>query len=151
MWEKLTRQQIGKYAEYLAKMELTKYGLDVYTAEVDDKGIDCIVKLDDRYIDIQIKSVRNSGYIFYQKDKFILRENLYTIVVIFSFSSNLPKIFMIPSTVWIIPNKLFVSRDYAKPEQKSQPEWGINLSKKNIEKLHEYRISNTIRKLKEQS
>jgi len=38
-WSKLNHLQLGKYAEYLVKMEFTRYGFDVYATEVDDKGI----------------------------------------------------------------------------------------------------------------
>ena len=43
-WDKLNHLQIGKYAEYYVKMVLTQYGFDVYSAEVDDKGIDFIIR-----------------------------------------------------------------------------------------------------------
>lgn len=32
-WSKLSAMQLGKYAGYFAKMELTSYGFDVYTSE----------------------------------------------------------------------------------------------------------------------
>lgn len=43
-WNALNNLQLGKYAEYYAKMELSSYGFDVYSSEVDDHGIDFIVK-----------------------------------------------------------------------------------------------------------
>ncbi len=45
-WGKLNHLQLGRYAEYFVKMEFTRHGFDVYSAEVDDKGIDleCISK-----------------------------------------------------------------------------------------------------------
>ena len=36
-WDRLNSLQIGKYAEYLAKMEFTSYGFDVFKSEVDTK------------------------------------------------------------------------------------------------------------------
>jgi hypothetical protein len=36
----LTPQKLGTFCEYYAKMALTSYGMSVYTAEVDDHGID---------------------------------------------------------------------------------------------------------------
>lgn len=58
-WDKLNHLQIGRYAEYLAKMELTAYGCDVYSSEVDDRGIDFVVRKDsEHYFDIQVKSLR---------------------------------------------------------------------------------------------
>ncbi len=47
----------GKRQEYVVVAELLKRGFDVYMTLVDDKGIDCIIRLDERtYIDIQIKA-----------------------------------------------------------------------------------------------
>jgi hypothetical protein len=43
-WKCLNPRQIGKYAEYFVKMELTMHGLDIYSSEVDDKGIDFVAR-----------------------------------------------------------------------------------------------------------
>ncbi|WP_289600611.1 hypothetical protein [Allofournierella massiliensis] len=51
----------------------------------------------------------------------------------------LPDCYVIPSQTWTIPNALFVERNYDKPGQKSAPEWGINLSKKNLPLLEPYK------------
>ena len=44
-WSELSKQQIGRYAEYYAKMEFASYGFEVYTSEVDDHGVDFVAKL----------------------------------------------------------------------------------------------------------
>lgn len=44
IWSKLNRMQLGRYAEYYAKMEFSSYGFDVYTSEVDDHGVDFVAK-----------------------------------------------------------------------------------------------------------
>ena len=46
-WSELSAMQLGRYAEYYAKMEFTSYGFDVYTSEVDDHGVDFIAKSKD--------------------------------------------------------------------------------------------------------
>ena len=38
-WSRLNHLQLGRYAEYFIKMEFTALGFDVYSAEVDDKGL----------------------------------------------------------------------------------------------------------------
>lgn len=43
-WSKLNSLQLGRYAEYYSKMEFASYGFEVYTSELDDHGIDFIVK-----------------------------------------------------------------------------------------------------------
>jgi Tfp pilus assembly protein PilZ len=144
-WSKLNFLQLGQYAEYFAKMEFTLLGFDVYEAEVDDKGIDFVIRRDEnKYYDIQVKSTYKGGYIFIQKDKFDLKDNLFLVIVLF-IEENPPNLYLIPSTVWLKPNSLFVSHDYI--GKKSKPEWGINLSKKNMILLYEYTFDKVAEKL----
>jgi hypothetical protein len=49
-WSNLNHLQLGRYGEYFAKMEFTKTGFEVFTAEVDNKGIDCIVRKNEEEI-----------------------------------------------------------------------------------------------------
>lgn len=144
-WDRLTPLQLGRYAEYFVKMEFTLAGFDVYTPEVDERGIDFIIRKDEEtYYDIQVKSVRGLKYIYFPKDKFKPRKNLLAAIVIF-FKDERPKIYLIPSTVWFTPNDLFVSRyDMGK---KSKPEWGLNLSKKNMPLLAEFEFDRKVRTL----
>ena len=135
-WSRLTPQRIGKYAEYFVKMECTLYGFDVYSAEVDDKGIDFVIRKDhEKYYDIQVKSARDLNYIFMQKSKFELRDNLLLAVAYFT-DDQAPDLFLIPSIVWLTPNKCFVSRDFE--GKKSDPEWGIYVTPKTYPLLAEY-------------
>lgn len=132
-WHRLTPLQLGRYAEYFAKMEFTLHDFAVYTADVDDQGIDFVVRRSsDRYYDVQVKSCRNLNYIFFRKDKFNLRPNLLAVIVLF-IDGKAPGLYLIPSTAWSEPNALLVSRDYA--GKKSKPEWGLNLSQKNLSLL----------------
>jgi len=58
-WSAISPLHLGRYAEYFVKMECARAGLDVYSSEVDDRGIDFVIRRDvDRYYDIQVKSVR---------------------------------------------------------------------------------------------
>lgn len=148
-WDKLNHLQIGRYAEYLAKMELTAYGCDVYSSEVDDRGIDFVVRKDsEHYFDIQVKSLRmgKSNYVFMTKDEFILKENLFLCLILFQ-TNEQPSIYLIPSIVWQNTNSLFVSRDYDKPGQKSHPEWGLNISKVNLPLLAPYEFCKQVQTL----
>ena len=141
-WNDLSPLQIGKYSEYIAKMEFILYGFDVYSPELDDKGIDFIVRKDDSfYFDIQVKAVRDFNYIYFQKSKFQIRENLYAFILIYRKELK-PSMYLIPSNIWNKPNKLFVSRDYK--GKKSVPEFGINLSEMNLPKLDEFIFEKTI-------
>lgn len=116
----LNSLQLGRYAEYFVKMEFTLFDFDLYTSEVDDRGIDFVIRNDqERYYDIQVKSVYKAKYIFFPKDKFKLRDNLLAAVVIFV-DWEAPKLYLIPSTAWQKLNTLMVGRDYEL--KKSKPE-----------------------------
>lgn len=145
-WSKLNSLQLGRYAEYYAKMEFASYGLEVYTCEVDDHGVDFIIKdKAGRFCEIQVKSLRNSGYVYMPKSKFdIENRNLYLTLLLFENGNN-PDIFLIPSEAWKVPNEIFVDRNYDKPGQKSAPEFGINISKKNYETLEIFKFSESIK------
>lgn len=141
-WSRLTGQQLGRYAEYLVKMEFTLCGCDVYSAEVDDKGIDFVVRTEGgQYYDVQVKSARDCNYIYAKKTKLPLRGNLLVAVVLFS-DNEAPILYLIPSTVWRTPNSLFVSRDYA--GKKTEPEWGLNLTKRNLHLLDTFSFEKVV-------
>lgn len=137
-WTRLNHLQIGKYAEYFVKMEFTLYGFDVYSSEVDDRGVDFVIRrTDTRHYDVQVKSIRGLNYIFFPKTKFSLRDNLLAAVVIFM-PERAPALFLVPARVWEHANPLFVNREYA--GRQSKPEWGLNLSSRNLPLLEPYRF-----------
>jgi len=145
-WSKLNRQQVGAFSEYFVKMEMTMYGFQVYSTEVDDRGIDFVVRYENGpFISIQVKSVREKGYVFMHKDKFQLSPHLYLALAILHEGVE-PRLYLIPSEAWKKPNELLADHDYEGKE--SKPEWGLNLSKKNMNLLEDYAFSKVVAKLK---
>jgi hypothetical protein len=144
-WKKLNNQQVGTYTEYFVKMELTMYGFQVFTTEVDDRGIDFIARYEaNPFMEIQVKSLRSMGYVFMQKTKFNLNDNMYLALGLL-FQDEAPSLYLIPSMVWLSPDSMFVERNYE--GLKSKPEWGLNISQKNMPELERYRFESTIQKL----
>jgi hypothetical protein len=45
-WADLNHLQTGRYGEYFAKMALVRAGFDAFSPEVDDKGIDSVLRID---------------------------------------------------------------------------------------------------------
>jgi hypothetical protein len=144
-WSRLSHLQLGRYAEYFAKMEFASYGLEVFMTEVDDRGIDFIIKDQNRrFCEVQVKSLRSPGYTFMRKVHFdINNDNLYLALLLFE-SGRLPDVFLIPARVWKEPNRVFVDRNYDGPGQKSAPEYGVNLSKRNVPLLEPFKFENVI-------
>ena len=147
-WFELTPLQLGRYAEYYAKMEFASYGFEVYTSEVDDHGVDFIVKYPGTSIfyEIQVKGSGKSNYVFEPKDKMPLSENRILCLLNFQ-EGKLPDVYLIPTLEWKNPNGVLVDREYDKPGQKSKPEWGINVSAKNLSALEKYSASRIFEKL----
>lgn len=144
-WKHLSRQQVGAYAEYFVKMQLTLKGFEVYSSEIDDRGIDFVARLRPApFIEIQVKSIRKSGYVFMQKSKFPLNSDRYLALVIFN-EASAPEISIIPASRWTTRDQLFVSRDYE--GLKSVPEWGLNLSARNLPLLKEFSVESFVSSL----
>lgn len=57
----------------------------------------------------------------------------------------MPDVFLIPSAVWEESNGVFVDRKYEKAGQKSQPEWGIDMSNKNYYILEMFDFKDSIK------
>jgi hypothetical protein len=137
-WNELNRLQVGLYAAYYVKMQFVLLGCEVYSSEVDDRGIDFVLRRERfqgandspaHYWNIQVTSPRKTGYVFFPKDKFLMRSNGLVALVIFE-DGREPNLFLIPATAWLKPDNVLVDRDYE--GRKSAPEYGVNLSKKGI-------------------
>src|SRR5437867_1037496 len=134
-WRGLNKFQLGRYAEYFVKMEFTLLGFDVYVPEVDDRGIDFVIrKGDKKYYEIQVKSRRGLKPIILKKSKFALRSNLLAAVVIFYWGLP-PDLYLIPSKEWDLfkslrsgTGKLF--RGFSM-QVEGKATWRLNLSRRN--------------------
>jgi len=139
-WSNLTSLQLGRYAEYYAKMEFASYGFEVYSSEVDDHGVDFIVKVpsQSKFYEVQVKSKRDNGYVMIDKTKMRNLTDDRLVCFLRFVDDTLPEVYIIPATAWNAPNALFVEHNYGKPDQTSTPEWGMNISNKNLPLLSEY-------------
>lgn len=95
----------------------------------------------EKFFEIQVKSMLKGRYIFIRKDKICLDEHHLLCFLRFE-DGKLPKVYIIPATAWKNPDAALVDRNYDKPGQKSKPEWGINYSKKNAYLLDKYKAEN---------
>jgi hypothetical protein len=144
-WTRLGKQQVGAYTEYFVKMELTMYGFQVYETEVDDRGVDFVTRYErGQFLEIQVKSLRGPGYAFVQKSKIQLGERCLVALGLLQ-EGEPPQLYLIPSTVWLSPNACFVDRNYEGLQ--SSPEWGINVSGRNMQHLQQYSFELTVQRL----
>jgi hypothetical protein len=90
------------------------------------------------------------GYVFMQKTKFPVRQGTYLALCLFT-EGREPRLFLVPSMVWLTPNAVFVDRKYEGEGLKSKPEWGVNVSQKNMPELLKYAFDSTIIALTQQA
>lgn len=143
----MTAQKLGKFCEYYAKMALASYGLDIYASEVDDHGIDFVAESKKGFLKFQVKSVRTdrTQYVFMRKDYFDIEdENLYLILLLLV-DGEYPDAYLIPTSAWREDNKVFVYHSYE--GKKSDPEYGVNISNKNMAALEKYKLATTLAEL----
>jgi hypothetical protein len=141
-WSSLNRLQLGRYAEYFFKMQFVLAGFDVYGAEVDDRGIDFVLRREPGvYWDVQVKSVRDDNYVFFKKSQFRIRPNLLAALALFNDDAE-PALYLISSMEWNSPAGCFVSRDYE--GRSSAPEYGINLSRAARAQLEPFRFTKAL-------
>ncbi len=143
IWSGLNNLQVGSYIEYFVKMELTMFGFEVYGTEVDDRGIDFVARhKDGPFLEVQVKSLRSMGYVFMQKEKSRLQPSRYLAFGLL-LDRQPPNLFLIPSIVWRKPNTVFVSREYE--DLRSKPEWGLNVSKRNMPLLERHCFEKSVK------
>lgn len=139
-WTTLPGDQLGRYAEYLSRLLFAKSGMDVYLPEIDNQGIDLVVRSSaGNFYEIQCKARRQLNYFYLEKTKFPLSDARYLCLLLFLEAEREdPQIFLIPSRAWERSNALFVDRRYQ--GKKSPPEWGLQFSVRNMPLLERYRV-----------
>lgn len=80
-----------------------------------------------------------------QKEKFELSSDLHLALAILKEGKE-PELYLISSLEWNNPDELLVDRDYE--GKKSKPEYGLDLSNKNMGILEKYSFPKTVSELK---
>lgn len=139
----LTAQAVGTFCEHYAKTVLLSYGVDVYTPERDDHGIDFVAEGRKGFLKFQVKGIRSSSqYVFMRKEYFDVEDDAMFLILLLLVDGEEPDMYIIPASAWRQESQVFVSHDYE--GKKSKPEYGINISKKNMQELVKYRLGNML-------
>jgi len=150
-WANLNHLQVGRYAEHLATMRFIEAGLEVYTTEVDDRGVDLLVRYaPGRCLEIQVKAVRNRNLAFVLKKPLgstpeevekRLRSGYRIAFFLFEDGSE-PDFFLIPGYAWLEPNALL--KDIPKANKAVGPNFQLSPTKKAQPILDNYRFSTNL-------
>ena len=94
------------------------------------------------YLELQVKAVRQNNYTFMRKDKWNIDDNNTYLILMLFVDYKMPDVYMIPATAWKTPDALLSDKNYV--GLKSKPEYGVNISKKNIPLLERFNLEKTI-------
>ncbi len=111
----------GRRQEYSVIAELLKRGFDVYMTLVDDQGIDCVIRLNDKkYLDIQIKARSRDAkqWNLFAAMSFHDRDNFY---FIFYTEKN--------NNFWVIPSKDVIKLGIENKSGKNKGKISLSLPK----------------------
>ncbi|MEW5927136.1 MAG: DUF4365 domain-containing protein [Gemmatimonadota bacterium] len=112
---------------------------------MDDRGIDFVVRNSTgQFYEVQAKSIRGCNYVFVPEAKTAILPNRLVAVVVLH-QDREPELHLVRMTAWVTPNALLVNRDYR--GKQSEPEWGINVSRKNQSLLNQYRFETMVASL----
>lgn len=147
MKNKITHLDTGRIGELLGKAKFIEYGFDVYSSEVDNKGIDFVVFNKNReYFEIQVKTT-SKNWVFMKENTFNPKnKNLYLLLVIKD--DEFYHFNLIPSSDWIKEEKSNFLQYKKYENKKSKPEYGIPVNNKHIKQIIEkYSFEKMIGKL----
>lgn len=150
-----TTQYVGEFGAQLVRLNFTLNEIDTFVPLIDDKAIDFIARVNEtKYYDVQVKTIRlttKDRYFYETKEKWgtEIRPNLLIAFVVLQANTD-PTLLLIPGNKWkseSMKNKIFCDRNY--DGKKSLPEWGLTISKKNLEYLSaNYEIDDILETLK---
>ncbi len=141
-WQALNNQQKGTYGEYFAKMEFTMFGFEVYTAEVDDRGIDFVARKGQQFYEVQVKTITNENQQLITESKF--RSSPYFLVVLVRLVEGFPPtISVFSGNMWCSDDGLLIYKGYE--GLKSKPEYRIQLTKGRLPLLKKYSLENFVK------
>lgn len=149
-WSALSSLQVGRYAEHLTTMRLLEAGFEVFTSEVDDRGIDHLVRYaPGRCLEIQVKAVRNRNLSYIEKKHLGKSEEEveqrlksgYCVAFLLFEEGMESNLYLIPGYDFLSPNDLL--REY--PADKSVgPNFAISPTKKAQPILDRYKLTNKL-------
>lgn len=143
--KELTRQKLGTFCEYYAKMALASYGLSIYTSEVDDHGIDFVAESKNGFLKFQVKAIRTAttSYVYMPEEHFNIEDEDLFLFLVLLVDGEHPDTYVIPASTWKKESKLFVYHA-AYEGKKSNSEYALNLSGKNMPELVPFRLEKMI-------
>lgn len=122
--------------------ELEKYELDVQATHEKAMDIDILASLqNETVLKIVVRYLSpDSRYTFVPQRKFDVNDNYLFMAVLYDSGHGRREVYLLPASSWKRREEHFSTKNYDKPGQISEPEYGITFSEKTIEDISSYRL-----------
>lgn len=143
----MNKKEFNKYAVALVEEEFKKYGFKIEESPLPSTQVNFnAISSDGRLFKVKVRAASQIGiYIYVKKVNFDIEDpDLYMAIPYLPYGENLKDLYLVPATEWGKDIYPFKGRDYNKPGQVSEPEWGISFSQKAKDAMEPYRFSNMI-------
>lgn len=138
-WSHLNHMELNLYGKELITNTLIQLGMSIreHNKDLIAVGTNGVEKR------IQVRCIRSSTkYVMLPKSRFDANDRELTLLLIIFREANQPDYYLIPSRAFKEPNDLFKDRDHYEV-----PEYGMNVSAKNLPLLNKYKLESTVDEL----
>jgi hypothetical protein len=138
-WSNLNHIELNRYGKELITNKLIQLGMSIRELNKDliAHGPNGVEKR------IQVKCIRSSTkYVLLPKSRFDANDEELILLLIIFHETKQPDYYLIPSIAFKEPNDLFKDRDHYEV-----PEYGMNVSAKNLDLLNNYKLDNNVDEL----
>lgn len=146
----INKIQLNNMAVNLVMQAFIDQGFNIEKTTIPAAEVDFIaVSTDGKlYLKIKVRAISQIGsYIFCLKKRFNIEDPHLYMAVIYLPGKEEKEIYLIPANEWGTNTYPFKGKDYNKPGQSSQPEWGISFSMKAKDAMENYRFIKIINQL----
>jgi hypothetical protein len=132
-WSALSRGEVRDHGRAVVKAAMERAGF-----ATDQDGSVIRGHRQGERIEVHVRTLRTPVYSCWEKKRFLIESNRFGALVLLR-DGEPPAAYLVPANAWLAPNELVVSRDYE--GLASEPEWGLNLSRRTLPLLEEYRVA----------
>ena len=142
----MNKHELNKAGIAFAEKMFESHGFSIDRGPVTRGPVDFIASLNSRILRIKVRAISQiSSYVFMEKRRFNIGDTALFMAVTYIPRNEDEKIlYLVPATEWGKDIYPFKGKDYDKPGQTSEPEWGVSFSQKAKDAMEPYRFSKIV-------
>lgn len=142
----MNKHELNKVGIAFAEKMFESHGFSINRAPVKKGPVDFIASLSGMTLRIKVRAISQIGsYVFMEKRRFNIGDTALFMAVTYIPRNEDEKIlYLVPATEWGKDIYPFRGKNYDKPGQTSEPEWGVSFSQKAKDAMEPYRFSKIV-------